>query len=232
LVPSELPQIAGFELSAHYETSARAGGDYYDFFPLADGRWGMFIGDVSGHGTPAAVLMAITHAIAHSQPGTHTPPAALLAYLNNQLATAYTRDGTFVTAFYAVLDPHRRTLTYSRAGHNPPRLVRREQVHSLDQTGSLPLGISTGQVYEEATIPLEPGDLLLLFTDGVTEASSPLHSATAGAQFGTQRLDRVLLDCLTSSTDECLQRIRQAVAAFCENAPPTDDQTLIAIRCR
>jgi sigma-B regulation protein RsbU (phosphoserine phosphatase) len=232
LLPSELPQIAGFELSAHYETSARAGGDYYDFFPLADGRWGMFIGDVSGHGTPAAVLMAITHAIAHSQPGTHTPPAALLAYLNNQLATAYTRDGTFVTAFYAVLDPNRRTLTYSRAGHNPPRLVRREQVHSLDQTGSLPLGISTGQVYEEATIPLELGDLLLLFTDGVTEASSPLHSATAGAQFGTQRLDRLLLDCLKSSTDECLQRIRQEVASFCENAPPTDDQTLIAIRCR
>ena len=114
LLPSELPAIHGFKLAAHYETSARAGGDYYDFFPLADGRWGIFIGDVSGHGTPAAVLMAITHAIAHAQPGTHTPPAALLTYLNHQLSTAYTREGTFVTAFYAVLDPERRTLTYSR----------------------------------------------------------------------------------------------------------------------
>ncbi len=175
--------------------------------------------------------MAITHAIAHSQPGSHTPPAALLSYLNDQLARAYTRDGTFVTAFYAVLDPTERTLTYSRAGHNPPRLVRREQVHSLDKTGALPLGIHDGQVYEEATIALESGDLLLLFTDGVTEASSPPQSATAGAQFGMRRLDNLLLDCLNTSTTECLDRIRSEVAAFSENAPPTDDQTLIAIRC-
>jgi phosphoserine phosphatase RsbU/P len=124
LLPRDLPTIDGFELSACYQTSARAGGDYYDFFPLEGGRWGLFIADVSGHGTPAAVLMAITHAIAHAQPGTHTPPAALLAYLNNQLASVYTRDGSFVTAFYAVLDPRERTLTYSRAGHNPPRLMR------------------------------------------------------------------------------------------------------------
>src|SRR5207244_5583976 len=102
LLPRELPKIEGIELAAHYLTSARAGGDYYDFFPLADGAWGLFIADVSGHGTPAAVLMAITHAIAHAQPGKHTPPGALLQYLNNQLARAYTRDGTFVTAFYAM----------------------------------------------------------------------------------------------------------------------------------
>jgi phosphoserine phosphatase RsbU/P len=231
LLPSELPRIPGFELSAHYETSARAGGDYYDFFPLDRGRWGLFIADVSGHGTPAAVLMAITHAIAHSQPGSHTPPAALLTYLNDQLARAYTRDGTFVTAFYAVLDPAERTLTYSRAGHNPPRLVRREQVHPLDETGGLPMGILIGQAYEETTTALEPGDLLLLFTDGVTEAASPVESATAGAQFGTRRLDNLLLDCLSTGTDECLERIRREVATFCENTPPTDDQTLIAIRC-
>jgi sigma-B regulation protein RsbU (phosphoserine phosphatase) len=105
LLPATLPAIDGFELSAFYQTSARAGGDYYDFFPLDGGRWGLFIGDVSGHGTPAAVLMAITHAIAHAQPGTHTPPAMLLDYLNSQLSCAYTLDGNFVTAFYAVLDP-------------------------------------------------------------------------------------------------------------------------------
>src|SRR5262249_32899052 len=149
LLPSELPKIDGFELSAHYETSARAGGDYYDFFPLAGNRWGLFIADVSGHGTPAAVLMAITHAIAHSQPGTHAPPRALLEYLNDQLAKADTRDGTFVPAFYAVLDPQDRTLSYARAGHNPPRLVRRGDVLSLDKAGALPLGLFEGQRYEE-----------------------------------------------------------------------------------
>jgi sigma-B regulation protein RsbU (phosphoserine phosphatase) len=80
LLPRELPQIEGFELAAFYQTSARAGGDYYDFFPLDCGQWGLFIADVAGHGTPAAVLMAITHAIAHAQPGTHTPPSVLLGY--------------------------------------------------------------------------------------------------------------------------------------------------------
>ena len=115
LLPESLPVIPGFELAAYYHTSARAGGDYYDFFPLDNGGWGLFIADVSGHGTPAAVLMAITHAIAHAQPGTHTPPALLLGYLNDRLARAYTRGGTFVTAFYAVLDPATRALTYARA---------------------------------------------------------------------------------------------------------------------
>jgi sigma-B regulation protein RsbU (phosphoserine phosphatase) len=231
LLPRELPAIAGFELSAYYETSARAGGDYYDFFPLAGDRWGLFIADVSGHGTPAAVLMAITHAIAHSQPGTHTPPAALLSYLNNQLASAYTRDGSFVTAFYAVLDPRERTLTYSRAGHNPPRLVRGHHVLSLDGVGAFPLGIVDGQTFEQASLAVEPGDLLLLYTDGITEAAAPPNSPNAGAMFGTDRLDKLLLACPAISTEECLTRIRTAATEFCENAPPTDDQTLIAIRC-
>lgn len=231
LLPSELPAVRGFKLAAHYETSARAGGDYYDFFPLADGSWGIFIGDVSGHGTPAAVLMAITHAIAHSQPGTHTPPAALLMYLNHQLSTAYSREGTFVTAFYAVLDPERRTLTYSRAGHNPPRLARGTDVIPLNGIGSLPLGIQDGQTYEESTIELASGDLLLLFTDGVVEATAPESGPQSGAQFGTTRLDEILLASRGCEPEDCLLRLRQALAEFSENAPPADDQTLIAMRC-
>jgi sigma-B regulation protein RsbU (phosphoserine phosphatase) len=226
-----LPSISGFRLAAHYETSARAGGDYYDFFPLADGRWGIFIGDVSGHGTPAAVLMAITHAIAHAQPGTHTPPAALLSYLNHQLATAYTREGTFVTAFYAVLDPERRTLTYSRAGHNPPRLARDGKVIALNGIGALPLGIQDGLTYEESTIELKSGDLLLLFTDGVVEATAPESGHLRGAQFGTQRLDEVVLATSGCDASECLDQIRGALAEFTDNASPADDQTLIAMRC-
>jgi sigma-B regulation protein RsbU (phosphoserine phosphatase) len=243
LLPETLPSIPGFEIAAHYQTSARAGGDYYDFFPLCgaggaggtDGAcgWGLFIADVSGHGTPAAVLMAITHAIAHGQPGTHTPPALLLEYLNEQLTRSYTRDGTFVTAFYAVLNPSTRTLTYARAGHNPPRLVRgRDRVLSLDETGALPLGVLEGQVYEQSTVTLEPGDMLLLYTDGITEAMAPLTGSDRPRQlFGTARLDRLLLECAETTANGCIGAIRAAVAAFCENAPPTDDQTLIAIGC-
>jgi sigma-B regulation protein RsbU (phosphoserine phosphatase) len=231
LLPREQPEIEGFELSAYYQTSARAGGDYYDFFPLNGGRCGLFIGDVSGHGTPAAVLMAITHAIAHAQPGTHTPPAALLSYLNEQLARAYTRDGSFVTAFYAVLDPRHRTLTYSRAGHNPPRLVRGDRVLSLEENGAFPLGIFDEQTFGEASVTLQPGDLLLLYTDGITETAAPMKGTQPQEEFGTDRLDRLLLECTASTSSECIERIREAVARFSESTPPADDQTLIAIRC-
>jgi phosphoserine phosphatase RsbU/P len=231
LLPDALPPIPGFDMAAFYQTSARAGGDYYDFFPLDGGGWGVFIADVAGHGTPAAVLMAITHAVAHAQPGTHTPPALLLQYLNDRLTRSYTRGGTFVTAFYAVLDPVARVLTYSRAGHNPPRLVRGDGVVSLDGTGGLPLGILEAQVYKQSAVTLEPGDLLLLYTDGITEAMAPLRSDSRQL-FGIERLDRLLLHCGATTAEGCIARVRTELAAFCENAPPADDQTLIAMRCR
>lgn len=231
LLPHTLPPIEGFELATFYQTSARAGGDYYDFFPLADAGWGLFIGDVSGHGTPAAVLMAITHAVAHAQPGTHTPPADLLKHLNQQLCRSYTRGGTFVTAFYAVLDPRTRTLRYSMAGHNPPRLVRDGRVISLEENRALPLGIIIEEEYGESTIALHPGDLLLLYTDGITEAAAPLRGATSRDLFGVNRLDRLLIECGARSAEECIGRVRNEVSAFCENVPQADDQTLIAIRC-
>lgn len=229
LLPHELPAIPGFDLAAYYQTSARAGGDYYDFFPLADGGWGIFIADVAGHGTPAAVLMAITHAIAHAQPGTHTPPDTLLNYLNTRLATAYTRDGTFVTAFYAVLDPQTRTLTYARAGHNAPRLVRGDRVIALNGTGAIPMGIAPDVCYPLATVQLEPGDLLLLYTDGITEAMAPTKSSGIRDLFTVQRLDEVLLRCQGSAAD-CLQLVRDAVAGFTGNGPLTDDRTLLGLR--
>jgi sigma-B regulation protein RsbU (phosphoserine phosphatase) len=232
LLPSELPNIPGFELAADYVTSARAGGDYYDFFALPDGEWGLFIADVSGHGTPAAVLMAITHALAHAQPGTHTPPATLLKYLNGQLVRSYTRGaGTFVTAFYAVLDPAQRTLTYARAGHNPPRLVRANTVISLSQNAELPLGIAEDEHYGQATVTLERGDLVLLYTDGITEAAAPTRAGEERRLFGLERLDALLLDCGCRSAAGCIERVHGEVTAFCQGAAAGDDQTLIAIRC-
>jgi sigma-B regulation protein RsbU (phosphoserine phosphatase) len=232
LLPRELPSIHGFELASHYQTSARAGGDYYDFFPLAGGRWGLFIADVSGHGTPAAVLMAITHAIAHAQPGSHAPPQVLLTYLNDTLTRSYTRGGSFVTAFYAVLDPATRTITYSIAGHNPPRLVRGERVIPLDEDGALPLGIEQGQDYEQTSVTLTAGDTLVLYTDGITEAMAPAAGGADGRPlFGVRRLDRVLLDCRAASADEFVRRIRSEVTAFRGGAPASDDETLIALRC-
>jgi phosphoserine phosphatase RsbU/P len=232
LLPQQLPDIRGLSIAAHYLTSARAGGDYYDFFPLDGGAWGLFIADVAGHGTPAAVLMAITHAIAHAQPGVHTPPPHLLKFLNDHLVRSYTRSGMFVTAFYAVLDPATRTLTYATAGHNPPRLLRGQEIIPLDKHAALPLGIETGQTYDQATIHLKSGDLLLLYTDGITEAMAPLNGQTTRQLFGVERLDHVLRRCGGKNTPaHCIEEIKADLAAFCRNAPAKDDQTLIAIRC-
>ena len=231
LLPSKLPDIPGFEVAAYYLTSARAGGDYYDFFPLPDGRWGLFIADVSGHGTPAAVFMAITHAIAHAQPGKHIPPAALLTYLNTQLTRSYTNSGTFITAFYAVLDPKARTLAYSAAGHNPPRLRRSSRIESLNGASSLPLGIAEDQVYTETSLELSRGDLLLLYTDGITEAMTPTPPSRSPDLFGTDRLDGILLESRGQDAHACIDRICTEVSAFTNNAPASDDRTLIALRC-
>jgi sigma-B regulation protein RsbU (phosphoserine phosphatase) len=143
LLPTHLPNVPSLELAAHYQTSRRAGGDYYDFFPLDDGRLGILIADVSGHGTPAAVMMAVTHSIAHTHGEEPTPPSKLLAFINRHLCARYTSgNGTFVTAFYGIYDPRARTLTYGSAGHCPPRVKRTDgRVLPIEGSLSLPLGI-------------------------------------------------------------------------------------------
>ena len=144
--------------------------------------------------------------------------------------TSYTRDGAFVTAFYAVLDPTARTLKYATAGHNPPRLARGKTVASLDEEGGLPLGLFPGQSYNEITVGLEPGDLLLLYTDGATEAMAPGPEAERQL-FGVERLDSLLIECDTRSAADCIARIGAELADFRGQAGPADDQTLIALRC-
>src|SRR5262249_4519147 len=156
-----LPNIPTLDLAAHYQTSRRAGGDYYDFFQLPGGRWGLLIADVSGHGTPAAVIMAVTHSIAHTHHEEPDPPSKLLNFINRHLTTRYTSGkGTFVTAFYGIYDPKARTLVYSNAGHNTPRHKRGKKIlsESLDQAHSLPLGIDADEKYSDTTEKFAPGD--------------------------------------------------------------------------
>jgi sigma-B regulation protein RsbU (phosphoserine phosphatase) len=227
LLPSAMPAIPTMSLAAHYQTSSRAGGDYYDFFPLCEGKWGILIADVSGHGTPAAVLMAVTHSLAHTYPGTSLSPGELLNHVNRHLHALYTTRGdTFVTAFYSVYDPAGRTLTYSSAGHNPPRLKRCENgtVALLDAAGGLPLGIYEGETYRDATQQLNSGDQLVLYTDGITEA----HNAE-GEQFGVDRLDRVLENCSVGA-EALLGDVLEALQLFTGGRPADDDRTLLVAK--
>jgi phosphoserine phosphatase RsbU/P len=229
LLPQKLPEIPNLDVAAFYQPSRRAGGDYYDFFPLPHGKWGIFIADVSGHGTPAAVLMAITHALAHMHPGPPCPPGEVLAYLNHQLATRYTAlHETFVTAFYGIYDPAARTIDYASAGHNPPRIKRCSDgsLLSLDSTGGLPLGVWDEVKYDVAREALRPGDQIVIYTDGITE----MHNGR-GEQFGTQRLDGVLAGCKQEAR-ELLDAVLRAVDEFAEGEPADDDRTLIVARVK
>ncbi|MBS0262612.1 MAG: serine/threonine-protein phosphatase [Planctomycetes bacterium] len=227
LLPAQLPTIPTLDIAVYYQPAQRAGGDYYDFFPLPDGKWGIFIADVSGHGTPAAVFMAVTHCIAHTHPGPPAPPGRVLAYINRHLVTHYTSvSEAFVTAFYGVYDPAERVLTYASAGHNAPRLKRcRDRIlGELDQAGGLPLGIDPDSDYEEARLPLHHGDQLIFYTDGITEARNP------GDQlFGTERLDQTLTDC-TLEAHALLDDILKSLEHFTAGHLPDDDRTLIVAR--
>jgi len=224
LLPAELPQIPSLSLAAYYHTSRRAGGDYYDFFPLPEGKWGIFLADVSGHGTPAAVLMAITHSIAHTHPGLPTPPGNVLGYLNHHLTTWYTAaNGTFVTAFYGIYDPQARTLTYACAGHNPPRLkcCWDGSLSVLNGVNGLPLGIEASETYDNCVQQLLEGDQIVFYTDGITEAQNP-----AGEQFGVERMDDILKRCVPTA-QPVLESLLAALDQFTAGHPADDDRTLL-----
>ncbi len=227
LLPAEIPEIPGLSLAASYETSRWAGGDYYDFFPLGDDRFCLLIADVSGHGTPAAVVMAILHAIAHGVSDSPRSPGAFLEHLHQRLHTRYLRDsGNFVTAFYGIYHAVDRTLEYANAGHNPPRLKRCRDgsIGSIDGEGGLPLGLFPDQQYATGLAQLEPGDQLVLYTDGITEAMN--H---AGEQFGVDRLDEALHTC-RQDAQGLIEAVLSRLADFTQQAPAEDDQTLLVAK--
>ena len=235
LLPRSLPPIPGLDMAAHYRTSRHAGGDYYDVFALPGGRYGLLIADVSGHGTPAAVVMAITHSLVHTYIEPCDDPAALLSYLNQQLTTRYTSDsGMFVTAFYGVYDPATRVLRSTRAGHNPPRLIRADSqeapgsfvVEPIEGPAGLPLGILEDQSYPCHETALRPG---------VTDTVAPPRDPSGRYEFyGTERLDAMLARCVRKgrgcSASGLLRMLLDDLNAFSQGAAPVDDQSLLLIK--
>lgn len=229
LLPMEFPFIPSLKLSWDYQSSSRAGGDYYDFFQLGNGKYGVLIADVSGHGTPAAVLMAIVHAIAHLVPGGPHPPEHVMAFINRQLAQRYTNEnGSFVTAFYGVFDEHTRVLTYANAGHPSPLWKRAGQsgVSELpsDRSG-LPLGILDDAAFGRQHVELAPGDVLLLYTDGISEARN--HE---GEMYGIDRLKSALSR--ASTQKHPVPDLIEDLGIFCGQTPPADDRTMLVAQVR
>jgi sigma-B regulation protein RsbU (phosphoserine phosphatase) len=238
LLPKQPPTISTLRIATHYQTSTRAGGDYYDFFDLGGGRTGILVADVAGHGTPAAVLMAILHAIAHLTPGGPMPPERLMQFLNARLVERYANPGAaFVTAFYGVYDERARTMTYALAGHPPP--MRRDAsgaVTDLDGgDAGPPLGLFEDARFVERTAALEPGDAVLFYTDGISEAMD-----AARKLYGTARLRAVFAraargDSVPVARDEAhsiLSDVLTDLYQFTRGAPPGDDQTLLIATVR
>lgn len=225
LLPRGKPAIPGLAIETSYIPSDQAGGDYFDFLPFDDGTWGILIADVSGHGPAAATIMAMLRGILHAYAGADRGPDAVLAYANDRLVEAGI-EGTFVTAFFGVYDPRDASFRYARAGHNPPILKsgRTGSVAFLDGAGALPLGITAGAAFERERVTLAPGDTLVLYTDGITEAMSPSRE-----MFGPARLDEALTAC--SGVPECvIDSVHTALFAHTGTKRHADDQTIVALR--
>jgi sigma-B regulation protein RsbU (phosphoserine phosphatase) len=225
LLPSRAPEIPRLEIATDYATSQRAGGDYYDFFPLTHGRLGVLIADASGHGTPAAVVMTMLKVLAHSRAASISDPAEFLTALDRGLSR-HVMPGDFATACFAVLDPHLNTLEFSLAGHNPPLLLGEdESMRWLNSSDGPPLGLGLQGRYSTIRTPLAPRDTLLLYTDGCVEAMN-----TANDLFGEERLADVLREGARLKPAALRDHLLQALEAFRGDAPISDDRTFVLVR--
>jgi phosphoserine phosphatase RsbU/P len=228
LLPSDPPHIPGVRFAASYLPSDQAGGDYYDFFDLGDGRIGVLIADVSGHGPAAATIMAMLHAMLHARPDVCASPAGALKFANASLA-ASSIEGTHVTAAFVLLDTAARTLSLARAGHPLPRvrgsggLVR--AIGGGAGEGAAPMGIvADGYEPRESVVPVAPGDTIVLYTDGISEAENP-----AGEQLGMPGLDRAIAGA-PDDPAAIIASVQAAVTAHTGSPIRGDDQTLVVFR--
>lgn len=221
LLPKQIPQVPGFEIAGAWEPARVVGGDYFDVIKLGESRVGICIADVVGKSVSAALLMANVQATVRAFAADAASPAWLCSRVNSVLCNNIA-TGKFVTLFYGVLDAERRTLEYTNAGHLRPILVgAQHSAQALDNGGAL-LGVFPEWKYEDSVAQLGPGDRLLLFTDGITEAAKP-----DGEEFGEERLIQIAARGQRSAA-ELKEDVLTQVREFC-NSQLADDATLIVI---
>ncbi|MCI0405623.1 MAG: SpoIIE family protein phosphatase [candidate division Zixibacteria bacterium] len=224
LLPKALPEIPGFEAAGFMIPAKEVGGDYYDFLALPEGRWGFVVADVSGKGLPAAFLMSNLQGTVRSQSGM-TGSCAQCVVMANRMLKLSVSPGQFATLFLAALDPVQKTLSYCNAGHNPPYLFKPDGSFRELTVGGPLLGPFDGLEYAEEKLQLASGDVLVIFSDGVTEATSETDE-----MFGEARLIETVKPVLNKSAQEILAAITDVVRRFAGNAPAADDLTLMVIK--
>ncbi|HEX4441485.1 MAG TPA: GAF domain-containing SpoIIE family protein phosphatase [Thermoanaerobaculia bacterium] len=222
ILPRDLPEVPGLEIAAKNVPTRQVGGDYYDLFPLSRGRLGFVVADVSGKGVPAALLVSTVHAAVHLQIDEAPTIADLVGRIDRHLQR-YAATRKFLTCFFGVIEPDTGTLRYVSAGHNPALLRRRSG--ALDQLGAtgVPLGMFPKASWKELETRLEPGDLLCVYTDGVTEALDANDQ-----EFGLERLSKIVG--AEAPPVQLCREVFAAVDAFAAGVPQYDDQTLLLVR--
>lgn len=222
LLPRTIPEIPGLEIATTSQPVRTLGGDYFDVLELDEGKLGICIADVAGKGVPAALLMSNVQATVRTLAAESMTPSELVARLNGSICRN-TTPSKFVTLCYCVLDLKAQQVTYTNAGHCAPILVRAGgEVVRLEAGGAV-LGIFSKWVYEQATVSLQPGDRLVLFTDGVTEAAN-----SRDEEFGEERLAQLIAALRDRGAHELKHRILQAVSTFTSDRAQDDATLMVA----
>lgn len=222
LLPTDIPQIPGYEIAGSWQPASNVGGDYFDVLSLGEERVGLCIADVVGKGVPAALLMSNLQAAVKAAGPDNLQPSQLAARLN-QAVSQHLAHGKFITFFYGLLDGPGRRLTYTDAGHNPPILMRADGSHLRLEPGGAALGLFESWNFEQGQVDLKGGDRLVLFTDGVTEALN-----SDGEEYGETRLLALMRENRALGALDLQARILQAVNQFSGGALQ-DDATLIVV---
>jgi sigma-B regulation protein RsbU (phosphoserine phosphatase) len=224
LLPPNDPHLPGYDISAYNFPTEEVSGDYYDWVAIYDDQIAIVIADVSGKGVPAALLMAFLRASLRA--ATHVGYATHISMAKvNYLLWESIERNQFVTAFYGILDAANRTLSYSNAGHNPPLLINEKGEPRFIERGGLPLGMFRDTRYYEYFLSLEPGEMLVLYTDGATEALNP-----AGEEFGRDRLAEVVKADLSLTAREVVASLEREVLKWTDGIGATDDVTFFVIK--
>ena len=235
LTPASNPSLEGYELASSYKPSQHAGGDFFDYFQFPDGRLGVIIADVAGHGAAAATVMAMISAsirgftLQNEDQGLAADPTRVAQFVNQILVTS-ALPSMFATAFLCVLDPRSGTVDWIRCGHNPPRIRGIDgSIRTLDNPATLPLGITPDLPPVSLSSTLGPGETLVLYTDGITEAARPANNDSGFEMFGESRLDDALRQC-TGKPQCVIDTITTAVREFTGSDIGKDDQTIVVVR--
>lgn len=223
LVPNAPLRCGSWEVDGRLVPARQVGGDFYDFFKLDSGRTALVIADVAGKGVPAALLVSTVQSALHAFAGLRLPPRQLIGQLNRQVAQSVVQ-GRFVTLFYAELDETRGRVQFVNAGHVFPRLRRANGAIESLPAGGFPLGIFEDSVFEQGEREFRPGDSLLMFSDGISEATDPFLQ-----EFGEDAIDALWRERGGGPTRLVLDRLMASVAAFTGSAPQSDDQTVLAV---